>query len=570
MTVVRDPAAAGKVVWGWSGAVGAGQQAVVEPNDALVFFQNGMLLGVLGPGRHTLTAGAVPFLAMASPADLRLFFVRTETTVQIAGPLGSLTDRSGASARPLLKAALALRTSDPGRVVMELAGTAADPAEAIEAFLRQTVTTAARPAVDAIVAERGSLAAAGDPAAAAGIAAAAERDAAARLAGFGIEIAITSLAFEGLPGVAAAPAGPSPAPAGVRVAGQRTYEMMWDCPHCGTKKNLGLTHRHCPSCGAPQDAKLRYFPADAEKVAVEDHQYVGADVKCLYCEKYSSRKANNCGGCGAPLEGAEAAARRADQVGKGVYGGETVEQAMREHRVPGLAPVPPGGPAPVPPKKGSSKTKWIALGCLGAVLVACLIGGVFAFWKREGSLEVAGHSWVREIQVQRFGPVDESSWCDSMPGDAQNVRRSREQRSTRRVPDGESCQTRRIDNGDGTYSEREECTPRYRQEPVYDDKCYYRVDRWALARTERATGASLAEEPQWPAVSLARTGQCIGCEREGPRSETYTVLFREQSGEESRCTFPQAQWASYAPGSRWKGDLTVVGDVLDCESLRAE
>ena len=36
---------------------------------------------------------------------------------------------------------------------------------------------------------------------------------------------------------------------------KKTYEMMWDCPYCGTKHLLGLTHRHCPNCGAARSPR---------------------------------------------------------------------------------------------------------------------------------------------------------------------------------------------------------------------------------------------------------------------------------------------------------------------------
>ena len=53
------------------------------------------------------------------------------------------------------------------------------------------------------------------------------------------------------------------------------YEMFWDCPYCGTAELLGKTHRHCPACGAAQDAEARYFPPEDRKVAVEDHVRAG-------------------------------------------------------------------------------------------------------------------------------------------------------------------------------------------------------------------------------------------------------------------------------------------------------
>ena len=64
----------------------------------------------------------------------------------------------------------------------------------------------------------------------------------------------------------------------MREESQGRFEMLWDCPNCGTDKLLGLTHRHCPNCGAAQDPSKRYFPADDQKVAVENHPYQGAEL----------------------------------------------------------------------------------------------------------------------------------------------------------------------------------------------------------------------------------------------------------------------------------------------------
>ncbi len=85
------------------------------------------------------------------------------------------------------------------------------------------------------------------------------------------------------------------------------YEMLWDCQFCGAKGNLGLSHRFCPNCGAPQNPDSRYYPSDEEKVAVHDHVFVGVDVTCPACNELNSAAAEFCGQCGSPLtEGARA------------------------------------------------------------------------------------------------------------------------------------------------------------------------------------------------------------------------------------------------------------------------
>jgi len=91
---------------------------------------------------------------------------------------------------------------------------------------------------------------------------------------------------------------------------EATYEMCWDCKFCGQKKLLGLTHRFCAGCGAPQDPASRYFPPENEKVAVKDNPFVGADVSCPACKQPMSRAAKCCTNCGSPIDkGAEVARR---------------------------------------------------------------------------------------------------------------------------------------------------------------------------------------------------------------------------------------------------------------------
>ena len=74
-----------------------------------------------------------------------------------------------------------------------------------------------------------------------------------------------------------------------------------------------------------------------------------------------------------------------------------------------------------------------------------------------------------------------------------------EQRSTRRVPDGQECRTVRRDQGDGTFREERQCETKYRDEPVYDDKCTWSGQRWESDRTEEVSGG-LSDTPVWPDV----------------------------------------------------------------------
>jgi hypothetical protein len=344
---------------------------------------------------------------------------------------------------------------------------------------------------------------------------------------------------------------------------EKTYEMLWDCSYCKTPKLLGLTHRHCPNCGAPQDPTLRYFPSDAEKVAVQDHVYAGADKLCPACLVPNGARANNCGNCGSPLDGGKALQTRADQVhAEGqAFAGENEELARRA-----LASKPAGALAELavpPPPARSWKLPLLvafALALMSVLFVTC-------FWTKSVDLVVTGHTWTREVQIEQLASKSESAWCDAMPGDATSVTRTREARSERQVPDGETCATRRKDNGDGTFKEVKECTPKHRSEPVYDQKCSYRVNRWTHERSEKASGTSTKDQLVWPAVHLASTGTSVGAEREGKRVETYTVTLTDPANSTHDCSVSQSRWTAASDGSRWSGKSGVVTGALDCDSL---
>lgn len=319
---------------------------------------------------------------------------------------------------------------------------------------------------------------------------------------------------------------------------ERTYEMLWDCRFCGTKKLLGKTHRFCPNCGGVQDPGWRYFPSDAEKVAVEDHIYVGADKLCPACGSLSAADAQFCGACGSPLERAAAAQTVGQREKTAEATFETEDLAARqEQQMRATAGLVPTQAARV---SGGIKPWQIVL----IALVVLVIGGVLVtlFWTKETTAVVSGHHWEREIRIDALQPQSDSSLCSSMPADAYNVDRRREQVDTRRVPDGQECRTVQTDRGDGTFSEREVCETRYREEPVYGDMCYYTINRWSYERSARAEGSQVAALA-WPAANI-RTCNRVGCEREAGRDETYILTFkRSDTGETFECHVSAQLWA---------------------------
>ncbi len=326
---------------------------------------------------------------------------------------------------------------------------------------------------------------------------------------------------------------------------ERTYQMLWDCPMCGTEKLLGKDHRHCPNCGAPQDPDRRYFPKEEDKVEVEDHAFVGADRICPACDAPQSAAASFCGNCGSPFEGAKTARLVAD--------GHTVKERTLVDEAP---------PTPEPPKKVPGFLKVLAVGIVAAIAIFL----VFAFWTEKGEVTVAGHSWERSIQVETFSSVREGDWCDRKPSTAYDIRTSEKQRDTKQVPDGQDCKMVKADRGDGTFTEKEECTTRYREEPVMDQWCDFKIDKWVVTDTLRAQGDGLSPAPTWPTGTFDSC-KSLGCTREGRRSETYDVTFTGPKGAEHSCTFDIDTWQAMSEGSRAQAEFRVMGGGVVCDSV---
>lgn len=313
------------------------------------------------------------------------------------------------------------------------------------------------------------------------------------------------------------------------------YEMWWDCSHCDTKGLLGASNRFCPNCGAQQDAASRYFPP-AGKETASNHEFDGADVSCPACNTPNGAKAHNCRNCGSPLDGSEKVATVADRSSN----------------------------APKKPVAVKRKLPWLWIlgGIVGLVLLCC---GVSMFWTKDLPLTVTSHSWERTIAIETMSAVSDSAWCDSMPSGAYGVSRRREERSTKKIPDGEECSTRDVDRGNGTFERRRECKPKYREEPVYDDRCYFTVDRWTVSRTERATGTGT--DCEWPVVGALRGGSSLGAERQGAKGEKYELSLKGEDGKTYSCKLPEAKWRTVADGLKKVIPVGVITSAPECDKL---
>jgi hypothetical protein len=319
-----------------------------------------------------------------------------------------------------------------------------------------------------------------------------------------------------------------------RTESQGFYEMLWDCEHCDTKGLLAKSQRHCAECGAKQNPDKRYFPEEGQERRVDGHNYVGADRGCGSCGAPQSAKAHNCTNCGASLDGATEV--------KGIM-------------TP--APVPAAATAP------RKRPWWVP------VLVVAVIGVViFGIWflfirKRSEVMTVTAHRWERVIPVEEYKEVSEEAWRNEVPSDARTVTCNKKQRSTKRIEDGEECRKEKQDKKDGTFEVVKKCTPKYREEPVEDDWCSFRVPRWkevssAAVRTSGTglaptspTGAPPADAPATP-----------GARRSRPERQTLTLELGGQ-----RCDVPEATWRKHKDGDKVTVQIRATSGAIVCDSL---
>lgn len=110
-------------------------QLTVDSDECAVFFKDGRVVGVLGPGRHTLQTQNIPFLNSivtsftgGNVLIAEVFFVKTSPIygVPFGGPIGDMLDPlTGEQVCPRIFGEMAVVITDPVRFVVNYSGQAA-------------------------------------------------------------------------------------------------------------------------------------------------------------------------------------------------------------------------------------------------------------------------------------------------------------------------------------------------------------------------------------------------------------------------------------------------------------
>ncbi len=259
--------------------------------------------------------------------------------------------------------------------------------------------------------------------------------------------------------------------------GAGDYQMLWDCRFCGTKKLLGVTHRHCPNCGAAQDPAWRYFPAEGDMVALEDMPYVGADKICPACKQPNSAASTYCSECGADLATGQVAQTFGKRdLGTGIAETDTRRDVVKDEFDAEMKRIGADKPRSRPVFLGLTKTHLAIIGIVA--LVALIIGGIIyaVTYRKAVSGTVEAMSWKRVVDIQVYSPFSGSGWDETVPGGAYNKDCERRQRGTKKVADGSHPECSDVDQGDGRFKRECHEVTDYRDEPEYDQWCAYTVN----------------------------------------------------------------------------------------------
>src|ERR1700690_2268123 len=163
--------AKGRVVWKWPDQqIIRHSQLNVDMDYQAVFTNLGEVIGVLGPGRHTLDEGAslalgwlVDRLTGDAYYDAELYFVTTRdiTNQQFGGPVDNLSDGpTGLVVSLRVFGELAFRVTDPSVLLAKLIGTdgVEDFNGAISTWVTEQALAAIRAVLPDLVSQHGVLA----------------------------------------------------------------------------------------------------------------------------------------------------------------------------------------------------------------------------------------------------------------------------------------------------------------------------------------------------------------------------------------------------------------------------
>ena len=317
----------------------------------------------------------------------------------------------------------------------------------------------------------------------------------------------------------------------------KLVEELWDCPFCGNKR-IRAGQKTCPSCGHPQDENTKfYMPDEIKYVSEEEAAKISRnpDWQCSFCGSLNSDSLDSCANCGATKEESE----------RNYFEMRQQEEEKKRKKEEQKASSQKSDSEE--PRKSFLKSILLLIGTFAAIAFI-IFGLVSCFSQKVRNVTIDDFDWQRTIDVEEIVAYDESGW--TLPDDARLLYTKKEIRSYKDVVDHyktvSETKTKMviIDHYEGevsndhywstiletiikifpvckeeTYTETSS-EPVYRQEPVYDTKYYYEIDRWTVVDAAKSSGHD--QNPFWPELKL-KNGQ-----RAGSKKEYYSVTTTYQ------------------------------------------
>lgn len=354
-------------------------------------------------------------------------------------------------------------------------------------------------------------------------------------------------------------------------------EGRWDCQYCGATGIRGR-QKVCPNCARSRPEGTTFYIPEDETELNDDSIILealkGADWICAFCGSSNPADSDVCRHCNAPRE-----ATSARQEVKTYDAGAAPRSGDMDLDAP-----PP--PRPQPTAVAQKRPAWlpIAIGVGALILLVFLCGGFFLFRTTEETVMVDHYDWERAVEVEAFLTVEEEDWLVPEGGRELDSRREIRRYDQRligydtvqrqvaeQVQVGTNtyvCGQRDLGNGffedimcsdpvyETQYRTETEQVPIYEDVPVYDTLYTYEIDKW-VDEYEWATASGMDHDPFWPDTNLAEN------EREGTRTEDYSIVFVSDEGDAYTLEFPLDEWLAFEVNTPYDLKVNGLGDPVE-------
>ncbi|TAJ24138.1 MAG: SPFH domain-containing protein [Planctomycetota bacterium] len=155
MMIARPDAAKAEVVWKHPDpTIPMKSQLTVESDEKAVFFRDGKVVEVMGPGRYTLDSTNLPFLSNLVDSFTggnvfisEVFFVTTRENagVKFGGPIGYVEDpKSGVPVQTMVHGEFSFKVVDPAALITGLVGMGQAESNGVRSWMKEQVLKVVR------------------------------------------------------------------------------------------------------------------------------------------------------------------------------------------------------------------------------------------------------------------------------------------------------------------------------------------------------------------------------------------------------------------------------------------